>query len=41
MPIEPRSQVLGVPLAVQGTPDHAELRRLGLRPTEVLYFRLL
>jgi len=38
VPIEPRSQVLDVPLAVHGAPDHAELRRLGLRPAEVLDF---
>jgi L-threonine-O-3-phosphate decarboxylase len=38
MPIKPRSQVLDVPLAVHGAPDHAELRRLGLRPAEVLDF---
>lgn len=38
MPIEPRSPVWDVPLAVHGAPDHAELRRLGLRPAEVLDF---
>lgn len=38
MPIEPRSQGLDVPLAVHGAPDHAELRRLGLCPTDVLDF---
>ncbi len=38
MPIKPRSQVLDVPLAVHGAPDHAELRRLGVRPTELLDF---
>lgn len=38
MPIEQRSQGLDVPLAVHGAPDHAELRRLGLRPTDVLDF---
>jgi histidinol-phosphate aminotransferase len=38
MPIAPRSPVLEVPLAVHGAPDHAELRRLGLNPEEVLDF---
>jgi L-threonine-O-3-phosphate decarboxylase len=38
MPIKPRSQVLDVPLAVHGAPDHTELRRLGLRRDEVLDF---
>jgi histidinol-phosphate aminotransferase len=38
MPIELRSSVRDVPLAVHGAPDHAELRRLGLRPAEVLDF---
>lgn len=38
MPIMPRSQVRDAPLAVHGAPDHAELRRLGLRLEEVLDF---
>jgi histidinol-phosphate aminotransferase len=38
MPIAPRSQVLDVPPAVHGAPDHAELRRLGLHSTELLDF---
>ncbi len=38
MPIELRSPVRDVPLAVHGAPDHAELRRLGLRPADVLDF---
>jgi len=38
MPIELRGQVRDVPLAVHGTPDHAELRRLGSCPAEVLDF---
>lgn len=36
MSVEPRSEVMEVPLAVHGAPDHAELRRLGLRPAEIL-----
>jgi L-threonine-O-3-phosphate decarboxylase len=38
MPIVPASQLLDVPLAVHGAPDYAELRRLGLRPAELLDF---
>jgi L-threonine-O-3-phosphate decarboxylase len=38
MPIAPRSQVLDVPLAVHGAPDYAELRRIGVRPAELLDF---
>lgn len=38
MPVVPRSQVLDVPLAVHGAPDHAELRRLGLLSEELLDF---
>ncbi len=38
MPIEPRSQVLDVPLSVHGAPDHAELCRLGVHPAELLDF---
>lgn len=38
MPIEPCSQVLDVPRAVHGAPDHAELRRFGLNPAELLDF---
>lgn len=38
MSVKPRSQVMEAPLAVHGTPDHAELRRLGLRPAEILDF---
>jgi len=36
--IQPRSQVLNVRPAVHGAPDHAELRRLGLHPAELLDF---
>jgi L-threonine-O-3-phosphate decarboxylase len=36
--MQPRSHVRDVPHAVHGTPDHAELRRLGLRPVDVLDF---
>jgi threonine-phosphate decarboxylase len=38
MSVELRSPVRDVPLAVHGAPDHAELRRLGLRPADVLDF---
>lgn len=38
MPIKPRSRMLELPLAVHGGLDHAELRRLGLRPAELLDF---
>jgi L-threonine-O-3-phosphate decarboxylase len=38
MSINPRSQVLDVPLTVHGGPDRAELRRLGLRLEEILDF---
>jgi histidinol-phosphate aminotransferase len=38
MSIEPRSSVRDMPLAVHGAPDHAELRRLGLHPAEVVDF---
>ncbi len=38
MPMELRLLAQDVPLAVHGAPDYAELRRLGLRPAEVLDF---
>jgi histidinol-phosphate aminotransferase len=38
VPIEPFLPVWDVPLAVHGAPDSAELRRLGLRPAELLDF---
>lgn len=38
MAIQARSQIWEVPIAVHGAPDHAELRRLGLRPADILDF---
>ena len=35
---EPRREILEVPAAVHGAPDFGELRRLGLRPDDVLDF---